>query len=143
MTAEILSVAGVVAAALIAFAGARLTSHRAREADAEATRVERERVDVEAYNQAKQTWLGHLEELRGRVDDQQGEIQALRGELASERTAREQQDGAIGDLNRRVAHYEQRIRAMVRYIVQLRQQLVDAGHHPPPAPPEIVHDLEA
>lgn len=78
----LISSAGVVLAGLITLVGVRYTHRQARTAAEATARLERSKVDAEAYQRARETWTEHVRHLREQV----AELRARVDELEDDRT---------------------------------------------------------
>jgi hypothetical protein len=80
--ASLAGAAGVVLSGLISFLAVRYTQRSAQRATAASERLERVKVDAEAYESAKATWNEHVAVLRGQVAELRVRVVELEADQA-------------------------------------------------------------
>jgi hypothetical protein len=116
----VLSASGGIIAAVIGYFGIRLTQRQAVKAQQATIEIEKDKVDVQAYAEARTTWESLIKDLRKQVDDQRKESDRFRTRLEDLEQKRR------GD---RVA-----IHVLTEYARQLLWVLREHNIQPPPTP---------
>lgn len=78
VTVAVISGAGVVLAAIFTYAGVRFTQRQSRAAAQATAALERDKVDADAYEAARETWTETVAELRRQVAELREEAETIR-----------------------------------------------------------------
>jgi predicted RNase H-like nuclease (RuvC/YqgF family) len=78
VTVAIISTAGVVLAGIFTLLGVRFTQRQSRAAAAATAALDRDKVDANAYEAARETWTETVAELRRQVAELRDEAEAVR-----------------------------------------------------------------
>lgn len=116
----VLSASGGIIAAVIGYFGIRLTQRQAVKAQQATIEIEKDKVDVQAYAEARTTWESLIKDLRKQVDDQRKESDRFRGRLE--------------DLEQKRRGDRLAIHVLTEYARQLLWVLRENNIQPPPTP---------
>jgi uncharacterized coiled-coil DUF342 family protein len=126
----LISGAGVVLAALFTYAGVRFTQRQSRAAAATTAALERDKVDADAYEAARETWAENAAELRRQVGELRDEATAVR------RDGRELR-GRVDELESTRAADRAKIRDLTDYARTLLRILSENEITYPEPPPAL------
>lgn len=116
----VLSASGGIIAAIIGYYGIRLTQRQAVKAQQATIEIEKDKVDVQAYAEARTTWESLIKDLRKQVDDQRKESDRFRNRLE--------------DLEQKRSGDRVAIHVLTQYARQLLWVLRENNIQPPPTP---------
>jgi hypothetical protein len=116
----VLSASGGIIAAVIGYFGIRLTQRQAVKAQQATIEIEKDKVDVQAYAEARTTWESLIKDLRKQVDDQRKESDRFRNRLE--------------DLEQKRSGDRVAIHVLTQYARQLLWVLRENNIQPPPTP---------
>lgn len=125
LTALLSGVGGLVSAILM-FLGTRYTQRSASKAQTSAQEIERQKVDAQAYSEARKIWDSVIEDLHSQVTYQRAQLDEFRTRLE--------------DVEKKRAGDRQAIHVLTEYIRDLLA-LLKEHNLTPPVPPEGL-DLE-
>lgn len=125
LTALLSGVGGLVSAILM-FLGTRYTQRSASKAQTSAQEIERQKVDAQAYSEARKIWDSVIEDLHSQVTYQRVQLDEFRTRLE--------------DVEKKRAGDRQAIHVLTEYIRDLLA-LLKEHNLTPPVPPEGL-DLE-
>jgi hypothetical protein len=123
----ILSACGGIITGLIGYFGIRLTQRQAVKAQQATIEIEKDKVDVQAYAEARTTWESLIKDLRKQVDDQRKESDRFRNRLE--------------DLEQKRSGDRVAIHVLTQYARQLLWVLRENNIQPPPTPEGL--DMDA
>lgn len=95
----ILSASGGVIGAILTFLGARYTQRSAAKAQATAQEIERQKVDAQAYSEARKIWDQVIEDLHSQVAFQRKQLDDFRNRLEDVEQKRAGDRKAIHELS--------------------------------------------